>query len=91
LKKYFEYFARKRGLLVVTIFLLVLLAGAFFLTRFSALEMKRVINEDFNYQQLALATHAADILAQNFAILKRELMNLSLSPSIQYAGQERSC
>ncbi len=85
MKKYFEYFARKRGLLVVTIFLLVLLAGAFFLSRFSALEMKRVINEDFNYQQLALAKHAADILSQNFTILKRELMNLSLSPSIQYA------
>jgi PAS domain S-box-containing protein len=85
LKKYFEYFARKRGLLVVTILLLVLLAGAFFLSRFSAREMKRVINEDFNYQQLGLAKHAADILTQNFTILKRELMNLSLSPSIQYA------
>jgi PAS domain S-box-containing protein len=84
LKKYFEYFARKRGLLVVTISLLVLLAGAFFLSSLSAREMKRVINEDFNYQQLALAKHASDILAQNFTILKRELMNLSLSPSIQY-------
>ena len=85
MKKYFEYFARKRGLLVVTIFLLVLLVIAFFLSRFSAREMKRVINEDFNYQQLALAKHAADILTQKFAILKRELMNLSLSPSIQYS------
>ncbi len=85
MKKYFEYFARKRGLLVVTIFLLVLLAVGFFLSSFSAREMTRVINEDFNYQQLALAKHAADILTQNFTILKRELMNLSLSPAIQYA------
>jgi PAS domain S-box-containing protein len=68
----------------VTIFLLVLLVIAFFLSSLSAREMKRVINEDFNYQQLALAKHASDILTQNFAILKRELMNLSLSPSIQY-------
>jgi PAS domain S-box-containing protein len=84
LKKYFEYFARKRGLLVVMIFLMVLLAGAFFLSRLSALEIKRVLNEDFNYQQLALANHAAGILTQDLTLLKRELMNLSLSPSIQY-------
>ncbi|UCG80196.1 MAG: PAS domain S-box protein [Desulfobacterales bacterium] len=84
MKKYFEYFARKRGLLVVTIFLLVLLAVGFFLSSLSAREMTRVINEDFNYQQLALTKHAADILTQNFTILKRELMNLSLSPAIQY-------
>ncbi|MGD9023054.1 MAG: PAS domain S-box protein, partial [Deltaproteobacteria bacterium] len=84
MKKYFEYFARKRGLLLVSIFLLVLLAGAFFFGNLSAREMKRVVSEDFNYQQLSLARHAAGILTHNFSMLKRELMNLSLSPSIQY-------
>jgi len=46
--------------------------------------MKRIINEDFNSQQLELAKHAAGILTENFKILKRELTTLSLSPSIQY-------
>ncbi len=50
----------------------------------SAREMKGIINEDFNYQQLALAKHAAGVLTQNITILKRELTTLSLSPSIQY-------
>jgi len=50
----------------------------------SAREMKGIINEDFNYQQLALAKHAAGVLTQNLTILKRELTTLSLSPSIQY-------
>lgn len=84
MKKYFEYFARKRGLLVVTILLLVFLTGAILLSRLSSREMKRVVSEDYNAQQLSLAKHAAGVLTHNFTILKRELMNLSLSPSIQY-------
>jgi len=63
---------------------MVLLVSAFFLGALSAREMKSMLNEDFNYQQLALAKHAAGILTQSLTILKRELMTLSLSPSIQY-------
>ena len=50
----------------------------------SVREMKRIISNDFNSQQLELAKHAAGILTEDFKILKRELMALSLSPSIQY-------
>jgi len=84
LKKYFKYFAQKPGLRVVTTVILILLGSALFLGALSAREMKRMISEDFNAQQLALAKNAAGIVAQNFKILKRELMTLSLSPSIQY-------
>jgi PAS domain S-box-containing protein len=84
LKKYFEYFARKRGLQLVTIIILILLGAALFLGVRSAREMKEIIKEDFNAQQLALAKHAAGILMKNFKTLKRELITLSLSPSIQY-------
>jgi PAS domain S-box-containing protein len=84
LRKYFEYFARKRGLRHVTVFILILLAGAIFLGVLSAKEMKRIISEDFNNQQLALSKHAAGILSQTFTSIKKELLTLGLSPSIQY-------
>ncbi len=84
MKKYFEYFARKRGLRLVSVIILVLLGAAIFLGVFSAREMKRMISEDFNNQQLALSRHAAGILSQNFTSIKKELLTLSLSPSIQY-------
>ena len=85
MKKYFKYFARKPGLRLMTIVILILLGGALFLGVLSAKEMKRMVSEDFNFQQLALAQHAAGILTQSFKIIKRELLTLSLSPSIQYA------
>jgi two-component system NtrC family sensor kinase len=83
-KKYFEYFARKRGLRVVTIVILILLVGALVLGVLASREMKRMISEDFNDQQLALAKHAAGILTQDFKIIKKELLTLSLSPAIQH-------
>ncbi len=64
--------------------ILILLVSAFSLSVLTARDMKRIIKEDFNTQQLELARHAAGILTENFKILKRELMTLSLSPSIQY-------
>jgi two-component system NtrC family sensor kinase len=84
LKKYFTYFARKPGLKVVSIIILLLLGAAIFLGVLSAREMRRMISEDFNDQQLALAKHAAGIISENLKTVKRELLTLSLSPSIQY-------
>jgi PAS domain S-box-containing protein len=84
MKKYFTYFARKPGLRLVTVVILILLGGAIFLGVLSAGEMKRLISKDFNVQQLALAKHAAGIITENLKIVKRELITLSLSPSIQY-------
>jgi PAS domain S-box-containing protein len=62
----------------------VLLISALVLGIRSVREMERRINADFNSQQLELARHAAGIITENFKILKRELLTLSLSPSIQY-------
>lgn len=84
MKKYFKYFARKPGLRLMTIIILALLGGALFLGVLSAREMKTLVSRDFNSQQLALAKHAAGVLTQSFKIVKRELLTLSLSPSIQY-------
>ncbi len=84
MKKYFEYFARKRGLRVVTIVIFILLGSALVLGVLSSREMKRMISEDFNAQQLGLARHAAGILTQDFKIVKKELLTLSLSPAIQH-------
>ena len=64
--------------------ILFLLIGALILGLLSVREMKRRINEDFNYQQLELAKHAASILTEHFTTLRRELLALSRSPSIQY-------
>jgi PAS domain S-box-containing protein len=84
LKKYYEFFASKRGLRVISIIIFILLASAFYLSAISARDMKRIIREDFNSQQLEMARHAAGVLTEDFKILKRELTTLSLSPSIQY-------
>jgi PAS domain S-box-containing protein len=62
----------------------VLLISALVLSIRAVEEMERRINEDFNSQQLELVRHAAGIITENFKILKRELLTLSLSPSIQY-------
>ncbi|MFH1349335.1 MAG: ATP-binding protein [Pseudomonadota bacterium] len=84
LGRYLEFITRKQGLRVVTIVIMVLLVAAGSLSVLSARDMKEIINTDFNHQQLELARHAAGILTENFKILKRELLTLSLSPSIQY-------
>jgi two-component system NtrC family sensor kinase len=84
LKKYSESITRKQGLRIVIIVILMLLASAVFLSSLSVRNMKRIIGDDFNSQQLELARHAAGILTDKFKILKRELTTLSLSPSIQY-------
>jgi len=64
--------------------ILILLISALIMGLHSVREMKRRINEDFNYQQLELAKHAASILTEHFTTLKREILALSRSPSIQY-------
>lgn len=84
MNKYFKYLGQKQGLWIVTIIFIILLGSALILSVLSSRDMKRMISKDFNSQQLELAKHAAGILKQNFKILKRELMTLSLSPSIQY-------
>ncbi|MEW6067144.1 MAG: ATP-binding protein [Nitrospirota bacterium] len=50
----------------------------------SSKEIKETVTGDFNQQQLVLARHAARQIENSLETLKRELMLLSLSPSIQY-------
>ena len=82
--KDFTFFNRMPRMYIVIGIVFVLLISALFIGIDSVSEMKRRINEDFNSQQLELARHAAGTITENFKILKRELMTLSLSPSIQY-------
>lgn len=51
----------------------------------SARQVREVVTEDFNQQQLVLARHAAVQIENSIEALKREIMLLSLSPTIQYA------
>lgn len=87
MKKYLKYLARKPGLWLASVLVLALLGCAILLGMLAAREMKGIISENFNSQQLALARHAAGVLTQDFKTLKRELMTLSLSPSIQYVEE----
>ncbi len=50
----------------------------------SAKKVREVVINDFNQQQLVLARHAASQIENSLNTLKRELLLLSLSPSIQY-------
>lgn len=84
IRKYLKFVSGPRSLKVLILFIIVFLIIAVTLSVLSARNMKRIINEDFNSQQLELARHAAGILSENFKVLKRELITLSLSPSIQY-------
>ena len=84
MKKRLESLVRKRSLGLVIGVIMVLLISALMLGLLSVREMKRKINEDFNHQQLELAKHAAGILTDNSITLKRELLTLGRSPSIQY-------
>ncbi|MFZ3138448.1 MAG: ATP-binding protein [Thermodesulfovibrionales bacterium] len=51
----------------------------------SSQKVKEIVTEDFNQQQLVLARHAARQIENSLETLKRELVLLSLSPSIQYS------
>ncbi len=84
MKKYLRYFAQKQGLMVVSIVILALLGAALVLSILSGRELKNMIKEDFNSQQLVLASHVAETLEKNLKVIKRELITLSLSPRIEY-------
>jgi len=79
-----EYKKIKQTVRVVTGLIIILLAAAITMGVISVREVKQMISEDFNAQQLALSKHAALTIEKDFKILKNELLTLSLSPSIQY-------
>ncbi|MDI6789800.1 MAG: cache domain-containing protein, partial [Thermodesulfobacteriota bacterium] len=79
-----KYFNIRRAVVLLGILTLVLLVAAFYLGILSARHMAGIIREDFNQQQLVLAKYAANRMENSLDSIKRELMLLNLSPSVQY-------
>jgi two-component system NtrC family sensor kinase len=77
--------------LFVFISMSVLLGTVLILGLMSSKKVKEIVTEDFNQQQLVLARHAASQIENRLEALKRELLLLSLSPSIQYAETASMC
>lgn len=77
-------FNAKTFQIIVGIITTILLGTVLMLGWLSSKEVKKVVTEDFNQQQLLLAQHAAKQIKNNLDTLKKELSLLSLSPSIQY-------
>jgi PAS domain S-box-containing protein len=69
---------------VVGVMMTLLLSTVLILGWMSSRRVKEVVTEDFNQQQLVLARHIASQIENSFSVLKRELLLLSLSPSVQY-------
>ncbi|MBW2739532.1 MAG: cache domain-containing protein [Deltaproteobacteria bacterium] len=89
MKKEKTYFSEKdynirRAIILAGILVMALLVVAFCLSMFSAGQMKEIVSENFNRQQLVLAKYAANRMENSLDFIKRELSLLNLSPSIQY-------
>jgi two-component system NtrC family sensor kinase len=80
----FPFFASRYALALLLGVNFVLLGISIYLGLKSANQMKEIVKEDFNQQQLVLAKHTASLLEQDIHFLKRELSTLNFSPSIQY-------
>lgn len=80
----FSFLLSKYALLIMSLLTLLLLASGFYLGYVSADQMRRIIKEDFNQQQLMLARHTANILEQDIDFLKRELTTLNFSAAVEY-------
>jgi two-component system, NtrC family, sensor kinase len=70
---------------LVGIIMTVLLGAVFVLGLMSSRKVKEIVTGDFNQQQLLLARHVARQIENSLETLRRELVLLSLSPSIQYS------
>ncbi len=80
----FPFLFTKHALGLLLSINLVLLGVGLYLGFKSADQMRQIVREDFNEQQLVLARHTAGLLEQDLNFLKRELATLNFSPSIQY-------
>ncbi len=80
----FSFLLSKYALLLLAVVTVLLLAASFYLGYMSADQMRRIIKEDFNQQQLMLARHTANILEQDIDFLKRELTTLNFSAAVEY-------
>jgi two-component system, NtrC family, sensor kinase len=80
----FPFLASRYALLLLLGVNFALLGISIYLGLMSANQMKEIVKEDFNQQQLVLAKYTASLLEQDINFLKRELSTLNFSPSIQY-------
>ncbi|MEJ5328580.1 MAG: ATP-binding protein [Desulfobaccales bacterium] len=80
----FPFLFSRHALGIILTFNLVLLSLGLYLGLKSLGQMREIVREDFNQQQLSLARQSARLLEQDFDFLKRELATLNHSPSIQY-------
>ena len=80
----FPFLISRHALALMLAVNLILLGTSIYLGFKSANQMREIVKEDFNQQQLVLARHTASLLEQNINFLKRELSTLNFSPSIQY-------
>ena len=80
----FPFLASRYALALLLAVNFVLLGISIYLGLKSANQMREIVKEDFNQQQLVLARHTASLLEQNINFLKRELSTLDFSPSMQY-------
>ena len=80
----FPFLVSKHALGLLVAVNIILLGTSIYLGLKSANQMREIVKEDFNQQQLVLAQHTASLLEQDLNFLKRELSTLNFSPSIQY-------
>lgn len=80
----FPFLVSRHALAVILAVNALLLGTSIYLGVKSANQMREIVKEDFNQQQLVLARHTAGLLEQDINFLKRELSTLNFSPSIQY-------
>jgi two-component system NtrC family sensor kinase len=80
----FPFLAFRHALALLLAVNFALLGISIYLGLKSANQMREIVKEDFNQQQLVLARHTASLLEQDIDFLKRELSTLNFSPSIQY-------
>ena len=80
----FPFLASRSALVLLLGVNFALLGISIYLGLKSANQMKEIVKEDFNQQQLVLAKHTASLLEQDINFLKRELSTLNFSPSMQY-------
>jgi two-component system, NtrC family, sensor kinase len=74
----------KKFILGVGIFTVTLLIAGLVVGFYSLRYMKEVVGQQFNQQQLELATHAARQLENKFSNIIQDLKTLNQSPSVQY-------
>ncbi len=74
----------KKIILSIGLLTLVLLLGGLILGFYSITNMKEIVSDQFNQQQLELAQHAARQLENQFLNITQDLTTLNQSPSVQY-------